>query len=305
MKALVLGGGSLKGAWQVGAIQAVIEKGFSPQMIYGISAGALNASFLVAESGKQYQKNGFVDWKSVNKKLISFWLNHITKPQDVGIPKSYWSLGIETMMSRFDGLLDVNPLHEKVRKYVSPEELQKSPVKIKVGAVNVHTGNMKYVSPFDEYFMDYLKASSSIPIVMPAVQIGNDNREIYLDGGIREVVPIRKAIEDGATEIYAIATHPKHRKMDSINHRSLLNLLERIKDISVNQLENNDIDWAESYNENLMSIAGFTLNKKIKLTIIRPDETVGIKLTEFDINDIRNSIKQGYIKGHEVVSKEQ
>ncbi len=303
MKALVLGGGSLKGAWQVGAIQAVFERGFSPEMIYGISAGALNASFLVSEAGKQYRKYGYTDWNSVNKKLISFWLKNITRPEDVGILKSYWSLGVDTMLSRFDGLLDVNPLHEKVKKYVTQEDLQKSPVKIKVGAVNVHTGNMKYVSPFEDHFMDYLRASSSIPIVMPAVQIGNDNREIYLDGGIREVVPIRKAIEDGATEIYAIATHPRHRNMEPINHRSLLNLLERIKDISVNQLENNDIDWAESYNENLMSVYGFTLNKKIKLTIIRPDQSVGIKLTSFNLDDIKNSIKSGYVKGDEVMSK--
>lgn len=302
MKALVLGGGSLKGAWQVGAIQAVLERGFAPEMIYGISAGALNASFLVSEAGKQYRKYGYTDWNSVNKKLISFWLKNITRPEDVGILKSYWSLGVDTMLSRFDGLLDVNPLHEKVKKYVTQEDLQKSPVKIKVGAVNVHTGNMKYVSPFEDHFMDYLRASSSIPIVMPAVQIGNDNREIYLDGGIREVVPIRKAIEDGATEIYAIATHPRHRNMEPINHRSLLNLLERIKDISVNQLENNDIDWAESYNENLMSIYGFTLNKKIKLTIIRPDESVGIKLTSFNLDDIKNSIKSGYVKADEVMS---
>lgn len=303
MKALVLGGGSLKGAWQVGAIQAVLERGFAPEMIYGISAGALNASFLVSEAGKQYRKYGYTDWNSVNKKLISFWLKNITRPEDVGILKSYWSLGVDTMLSRFDGLLDVNPLHEKVKKYVTQEDLQKSPVKIKVGAVNVHTGNMKYVSPFEDHFMDYLRASSSIPIVMPAVQIGNDNREIYLDGGIREVVPIRKAIEDGATEIYAIATHPKHRNMEPINHRSLLNLLERIKDISVNQLENNDIDWAESYNENLVSIYGFTLNKKIKLTIIRPDQSVGIKLTSFNLDDIKNSIKSGYVKGDEVMSR--
>ncbi|MCD8538841.1 MAG: patatin-like phospholipase family protein [Leadbetterella sp.] len=280
-----------------------MERGFSPEMIYGISAGALNASFLVSEAGKQYRKNGYVDWNSVNKKLISFWLKNITRPEDVGILKSYWSLGVDTMLSRFDGLLDVNPLHEKVKKYVTQEDLQKSPVKIKVGAVNIHTGNMKYVSPFEDHFMDYLRASSSLPIVMPAVQIGNDNREIYLDGGIREVVPIRKAIEDGATDIYAIATHPRHRNMEPINHRSLLNLLERIKDISVNQLENNDIDWAESYNENLVSLYGFTLNKKIKLTIIRPDQTVGIKLTSFTLDDIRDSIKSGYIKGDEVMNK--
>lgn len=53
MKALVLGGGSMKGAYQVGCIKAILENGFEPDMIYGISVGALNATFLVNESGKK------------------------------------------------------------------------------------------------------------------------------------------------------------------------------------------------------------------------------------------------------------
>ncbi len=61
MKVLVLGGGSLKGAWQVGAIQAVLETGFEPDMIYGISAGALNASFMVNEAGNQALANNRID----------------------------------------------------------------------------------------------------------------------------------------------------------------------------------------------------------------------------------------------------
>ena len=78
--------------------------------------------------------------------------------------------------------------------------------------------------------------------------------------------------------------------MKPINYRNLLNLIDRIKDISVNQFENNDIEWAENYNHNLMSMAGFSINKKIKLTIIRPDKSVEIKLTDFDINEIKKTI---------------
>ncbi len=58
MKALVLGGGSLKGAWQVGVIHAILDTGFRPEMIYGISAGALNGSFMVNEASKQVIENG-------------------------------------------------------------------------------------------------------------------------------------------------------------------------------------------------------------------------------------------------------
>lgn len=294
MRALVLGGGSLKGAWQVGAIQAVLDTGFKPEMIYGISAGALNAGFMVNEAGRQHIDGGAIDWDVVNKKLIQFWIENITKPDDIGLLKSRFQLGIDTLLSRFDGLLDTNPLHEKLRKYINLTTLRRSPIELKVGAVNVNTGNMHYADPMEQHFLDYLRASSSIPIMMPAIQIGGDHRQAYLDGGLREVVPLKKAIEDGATEIYAIATHPKTRELEPINYRSFFAMIERIKDISVNQFENNDIEWAENYNENLVSIAGFTLNKKISLKIIRPIEPININLTNFDSGDIKEVIKQGY-----------
>lgn len=294
MKALVLGGGSLKGAWQVGAIQAIIEKGFKPDVIYGISAGALNAAFIVNEVGNQYLVNKIVDWDIVNKKLIKFWIQNITRPQDIGILKSKWLLGIDTILSRFDGFLDTNPLHEKLKEYLHLNVMRRSPIGLKVGAVDINTGEMHYADPKDQNFLDYLRASSSLPIIMPGIQIGGDHKKVFLDGGIREVVPLKRAILDGATEIYAVATHTQKSDMQPINYRNFLSLIDRIKDISVNQLENNDIEWAKSYNENIVSMGGFSINKKVKLKIIRPTETINIKLTDFNINDIKTIIKEGY-----------
>lgn len=294
MKALVLGGGSLKGAWQVGAIQAVLETGFEPDMIYGISAGGLNAAFMVNEAGRQMETQQKIDWHLVNKRLINFWLENINKPSDIGFLKSKWTLGIDTVLSRFDGLIDTNPLHEKLKQYIDLTTLRRSPVRLKVGTVNINTGQMYYADPSEQYFLDYLRASSSLPIIMPVIQIGGDHRKAFLDGGIREVVPLKQAILDGATEIYAVATHPKYREMESINYRSFFSLMERVKDISVNQFENSDIEWAENYNESIMEIAGFKLAKQINLTVIRPDEPVNIHLTSFNKEDVKNVIKDGF-----------
>lgn len=294
MKALVLGGGSLKGAWQVGAIQAVFESGFRPDMIYGISAGALNSSFLVNKAGEAVIKNQPIEWITINKQLISFWIENITKPSDIGILKSRWLLGIDTILSRFDGLLDTNPLHEKVRGHLDINMLRRSPIYLKVGAVNINTGEMYYADPMEQYFFDYLRASSSLPVIMPVIQIGGDYRKAFLDGGLREVVPIKKAVEDGATEVVAIATHPKHREMDAINYRSFFSLLDRIKDISVNQFENNDINWAENYQHDVFSMSGYSIKKQLNLKILRPEQPLHIQLTNFSADDIKNLIKQGY-----------
>jgi NTE family protein len=301
MRALVLGGGSLKGAWQVGVIHAILDTGFKPEMIYGISAGALNGSFMVNEAGKQYLEKGKINWDLVNKKLLQFWLENITQPSDIGVLKSKFSLGIDTILSRFDGLINTDPLHEKLKKYLDVTTMRKSPIKLKVGAVNINTGEMHYTDPLEQHFLDYLRASSSLPLIMPAIQIGGDHRQAYMDGGLREVVPIRKAIEDGANEIYCVATHPKNKSLEHFNYRSFFSLIERIKDITVNQFENSDIEWAENYAKNYGSIGPFSLTKKIKLTVIRPKEPLNIELTNFTTNDIKEIIKQGYENGYEAL----
>ena len=298
MKALVLGGGSLKGAWQVGVIHAILDTGFKPEMIYGISAGALNGSFMVNEAGKQFIEKGEIDWDLVNKKLLKFWLENITQPSDIGVLKSKFSLGIDTLLSRFDGLIDTNPLHDKLKKHLNVTTLRRSPIKLKVGAVNINTGQMHYADPLEQHFLDFLRASSSLPFIMPAIQIGGDHREAYMDGGLREVVPLRKAIEDGATEIYCVATHPKNRPLEHFNYRSFFSLIERIKDITVNQFENSDIEWAENYAQNYGSIGSFNLTRKIKITVIRPEEPLQLELTNFNTQDIKDIIKQGYEFGH-------
>jgi len=44
-------------------------------------------------------------------------------------------------------------------------------------------------------------ASASIPLAFSPIKIGNEH---YVDGGVRELVPIQAAIQAGATEIYAV-----------------------------------------------------------------------------------------------------
>src|SRR5512139_235848 len=44
--AFVLGGGGARGALQVGALRALYEAGYRPDLMVGTSAGAVNATFL-------------------------------------------------------------------------------------------------------------------------------------------------------------------------------------------------------------------------------------------------------------------
>ena len=45
---LVLSGGLFKNSFQVGVIEALMERGFDPQVVVGVSSGAWNGACLVA-----------------------------------------------------------------------------------------------------------------------------------------------------------------------------------------------------------------------------------------------------------------
>jgi NTE family protein len=288
-RTLVLGGGSLKGAFQAGAVMAILEKGFQPESIYGISVGSLNATYLTCEANRQHAETGTIDWPKVGRKLYEFWVMNIRQPADVAVLKSRWMTGYNTLMSRFDGFLDNSPIQNLIRQHMDMNFLRQGPIKVKVGAVNIIEGDMVYVDAHDLNFLDYVFASSSLPFLMPAVQIGGDHRKAFLDGGLREVAPLREAIDDGATEITCIACHAKQMHNEAFNYRSMLNLMERVKDITVNQLVNNDIAWAERFVER-EKLRGH----QFSLTVIRPTEPINLDLQKFTSDDIGNLIVKGY-----------
>lgn len=297
-RTLVLGGGSLKGAFQCGAIQAILESGFEPEAIYGISVGSLNATFLVHEANRQYAANGTIDWPKVGRVLLEFWIRNITKPADVAVIRSRFLTGYNTLFSRFDGFLDNTPLRDLIRKHIDVDVLKQGPIKLKIGAVNVIEGDMVYAAPATDYFLDYVFASSSLPFLMPAVAIGGDHRKAFLDGGLREVAPLREALDDGATELMCVACHAKRIFNESFNYRNLLNLMERVKDITVNQIVNNDIAWAERFMER-EKLRGHPFS----LTVIRPTEPLSLNLQKFTTDDISKLIVQGYRAGTDALER--
>ncbi len=288
-KALVLGGGSLKGAFQAGAVMAVLESGFEPDCIYGISVGSLNGTFLAYEAARQWTETGTINWPQVGRHLMEFWIRSITGPESVAVMRSRWRTGYDTLLSRFDGFLDNTPIKNLIRENVDVEVLRKGPIAIKVGAVDIIEGDMVYADAHDPNFLDYVFASSSLPFLMPAMQIGGDHRRAFLDGGLREVAPLRVAIEDGANEIMCIACHAKRIFNDKFNYRNLLNLMDRVKDITVNQLVNNDIAWAERFVNH-----EHKLGHPMKLTVVRPTEPLDLDLLKFTSDDIGRLVVQGY-----------
>lgn len=281
-KILVLAGGSVKGAFQAGVIKALFEKGYQPDAIYGVSAGSLNAAYLINQFGQQVNAHLPISYPQAAQDLWDFWELRITHPASLSKPFSLFELGWSALTKKFRGLVDTSPLRDLLHDVLQSRNLSASPVGLKVGAVNVLNGAMHYVDPSIENFQEYLMASSAVPILMPVIEINGEKRKSYLDGGLRDVAPLQKAIQDGATEVVVIACHTEMIEGGEFDSGDLLALVDRVMDIAVNEILNADLRIQHS---------------DVKLTIIRPKQPLNIDIQHFTKMDIRRMLEMGYAQG--------
>lgn len=302
---LVLAGGSVKGAFQAGVIKALFEQGYHPDAIYGISAGSLNASFLVNQFGQQQITGEPINPIQAGLDLWDFWETRITRPDCLSKPLGIWELGWSALTKKFRGLVSTKPLRNLVEDVLNMRNLHASPIALKIGAVNIIDGGIHYVDPSYEYFYDYLMASSAVPILMPVVKINGENRLSFLDGGLRDVAPLHKALLDGGTNIVCICCHTEGIEGGAFDTGDLLALVDRVMDIAVNEILNADIKETVLINNSLpedgsVAISGPHKGKKrVKITTIRPSQPINIDIQTFSKLDIRRLLEVGYVMGKE------
>lgn len=294
-KVLVLAGGSVKAAFQVGVLNSLFESGFVPDKIYGISAGSMNAAFLANYLGGQVLNHRKPDFVEAAAALADFWIQNINRPESLARRRGTYELGMSALRRNFEGLLDTTPLRDMLHENIKIEYLLNSPVGLQIGAVDIQQGGIMYASPQTDNFHDYILASSAIPILMPVVKIGGDESRAFLDGGLRDVAPIKKAILDGASEVVCIACHTSNMEAGEFAYGNLLALVDRIMDITVNESLNNDLEWALMHNRQEEKYS-----KKVKLSIFRPQEYLHIDIQNFDGNDIKRLIHVGKESFHQI-----
>ena len=300
---LVLAGGSVKGAFQAGVIKALAEKGFQPDVIYGISAGSLNAAFLVNALGQQQLAGQTISFQQAANDLWDFWETRITTPECLSRPLSIFELGWTALTKNFRGLVSMEPLRELIQDVLSIRNLQASPVSLQIGAVNIMEGHIHYVDPSMSNFMDYLLASSAVPILMPVVKIGGDERRSYLDGGLRDVTPVRKALDDGGKHIVCVSCHPEAIEGGHFDSGDLLALVDRVMDIAVNEILNADLRETILINNALPADGSVVIDgpyqgfHRVDIESIRPLQPITIDIQHFNKMDIRRMLEVGYEVG--------
>lgn len=194
-RALVLSGGGSKGAYQVGAIQALLESGRTWDAIYGISVGALNAAWLAMHKKE--------DQAASIKGLRAIW--DAVKTSD-DIYKPWAPFYLNYIASMWKGSLNSGkPLRGLVTKFFNVEQLRKSGIKLSVGCCSLTTSRYHAFDQTNDNILEYVLASSHLPVVFEPLSIEG---QVWVDGGIRHQIPILDALKDDHDEIDVVVTQP-------------------------------------------------------------------------------------------------
>ena len=180
--ALVLEGGGMRGAYTAGCLSWLIDQGIEFDNAYGISTGAIHLTNYLMK----HQQD-----------LKDFATDYIADKKAVGI-RSLLRTG---RIVDYDYLFDkrmVTDLH------FSLDDLKNSPTDSYLGLYDLAKGKTCY-KPMKDADVEELKASTTLPIL--GKTIVHEGREI-LDGGITDMIPIGKAVEDGCDRFLIITTKP-------------------------------------------------------------------------------------------------
>jgi len=276
MRALVLSGGGSKGAYQIGVLRHLImDLGRQYDILCGVSVGALNCSFL-SMFNKEQEKEGF-------EKLLQFWL---TVNND-SIWKRWFPFG-KLHALWLKSLFNSQPLIDTVHQYVNLDAIRKSGRQVSVGAVSLTTGQYRSFTQDDDSFVDGVLASSAFPSGLKPIFIDG---ELYTDGGVKHVTPLKEAINLGATEVDMILCAPTMSTAPYDNHSAALKLALRTVDLMSDEITDADLKMAILYNK----MAEFDSSKKfIPINTIRPKLNLVDNSLEFDPVQIKMMIDKGY-----------
>jgi len=270
--AFVLSGGGAKGCIQVGMLDCLInEKKIIPNIVVGISTGALQSVGLVLDPSVKLLKQLWFNIKSYKDIYTKSFLNYLK-----------CLCGISNGVYTFDGLRKI------LEKYFDKKKIQKSDIKCFIGKVSLQSGKLIYKDN-SNMTIDDIIASCTIPIAFPTV----DKEEQYIDGGVRDIVPLKKAIDEGADDIYILLCSPLNSyKKDDKQYKNIIDVTLRTQEILLNEVMRNDIDVALEINAKVKDNHDFE-HKFINFTILEPQKHI-IDTLEFEHEKIIDGYHYGY-----------
>lgn len=230
MNSIVMSGGGSHGAYQVGVIKSLTEKGHSWGLAAGVSVGAINSA-LVAMYKPAEQRGAAVQ-------LEKFWTD--IKGNDSVYVNWWCGPGAGLWLG---GFFDTAPLNKLVSRHFDPKRVAASGVKLSVGTASLCTGEYKNIRCEDDpsRFADWIMASAAMPAIFPPHKIDND---YWTDGGVRDSTPVSDVLRavDGHVDVVLTGPYGKPLKpMPSKSFTGVIAVAARAVQILADEVFQNDI----------------------------------------------------------------
>lgn len=261
---LVLEGGGMRAIYTAGVLDYFLENKIEFNYIVGVSAGvACGLNYVSRQIGRQKE----IAQKSAHdKNVVGFqcWLKS----------RSYFNLEY---------------LYKELPKqiYFDQETFEKSPVNFLAGCFNVETGKVDYFDKKDmEKSVKPIIATSSLPLLSKMVTI---NGHKYLDGGIKESIPIDKAMKDGYKKNVVVLTNPIGYRKKKEPMLAFIKIMYRNYPKLVEALKKRHI----VYNETIERVE--QMEKEGQVLVIRPSVDLGISRYSTDDEILEKAYEQGKV----------
>ncbi len=227
MLAFTLSGGGARAAYQVGVLRHIGQR--RPELgvpiLTGVSAGAINAVFLASHTGNLQEKT-----QDLTEKWCSLTTDRVFRsdPMSLSRTAARWAFtlgsGGRRITEEAQSLVDTSPLRAFLDERLSPDGIMENIesgalVALAVSVTAYDTGQTTTFvagapdiemwerplrsSVRDRITVDHVMASSAIPILFPAVEIGD---RYFGDGSIRQSAPLAPAVHLGADKIIAVSS---------------------------------------------------------------------------------------------------
>jgi len=186
--AWVLRGGASFGAAQVGMARALIEAGHHPDMLYGTSAGALNASLLAADPTLEGLEELARLWTTVRRRDV--------------FPVRPWH-ALCGLAGWRDFTVSADGLASWLRATSPLRRLEDGVLPLAVVAADLENGQEVLLESGPA--VQALLASSAMPGIFPPVRIGH---RWLVDGSVASDSPIGAAVKAGASRVWLLPSAP-------------------------------------------------------------------------------------------------
>lgn len=262
---LVLEGGALRAIFSSGVCDGLLEGGIMADYVIGVSAGI---AYGVSYVSQQPRRNLEVVTRYAPDKRYMGLRNLADRDN-----RSYFGLefGFSTIPNRlvpFDY-----------------DTFAAFPGEVEAVVTNLNTGKADYLPvPRRDEESVVLRASCAMPLLFPIFTI---NGQPYLDGGIGDAIPWRRALGK-CDRVIVVLTRPRSYRRRPDRMMKLIRKKYRDYPAFVAAMEGR----AEVYNRDREAL--FRAEREGRALVIAPESTLGVARTERDTEKLRLLWAEGY-----------